>query len=63
MCNICKGTLPWSSFMYLKPSMCTWNVLILPEFRYLHMDIVCFDMDMACFDTTRIIFRYGHGTF
>ena len=54
MCNICEGTVPWRYFRYLKCSTCTWHVLILPEFRYLNMDMVCFDMDMAHFEITRI---------
>ena len=50
-------------FQVPKMLKCTWHVLILPEFWYLNMDMVCFDMDMAHFEITKDNFRDGHGTF
>ena len=52
MCIMWKGTLPWVYFRYLNHSMCTWHIMILPEFWYLNMDMACFDMDLAHYETT-----------
>ena len=52
MCIMWKGTLPWVYFRYLNHSMCTWHIMILPEIWYLNMDMACFDMDLAHYETT-----------
>ena len=43
MCIMWRGPLSWLYFRYQNYSMCTWHIMILPEFWYLNMDLAHYE--------------------